>query len=277
MSVGIPGSKCKEKLEELLEFKMPLTVFSAANFKKHLRDLGLDTGDNIILHSRLISFGLVPGGAESVFEALLDVVGETATIVVPTYTFYLSETDVYDPDTTPSENMGVLSEYIRQLSNSVRSACPIHNHSCVGGMASELSLIEGNVSFGPGSDFDWMSKHEFKLVLLGCGFDVAGTQAFHSMTGFDVPYRKWLSLPRKRLGFDGKISQVMVQYYARDAGKHEDISIPKKLLISRNQIKIVSAPSGFSYAMSLEHFRNACDDLLYERPDVFLVRDKQVN
>ena len=258
------------KIRSWLGFKMPLTVFSTENFKKHLLDLGLNKGDNVILHSRIISFGLVPGGAESFYEALIEVIGEAATVVVPTYTFQLSEIDVYDPQLTPSDNMGAVSEYIRQLPISVRSACPIHNHSSVGGMASELSLIEGNVSFGPGSDFDWMSRSDFKLVLLGCGFDIAGTQAFHCMTEFDVSYRNWIGLPRKRRNRDGEISEVLVKYFARDSGAHEDISIPRDLLTARNQIRTVSAPSGFSHAVTLKNFRSACYDLLGESPDAFL-------
>ena len=249
---------------------MSLSVFSKENFKKHLLDLGLVRGDNIILHSRLVSFGLVPGGPESFYEALLEVVGESSLIVVPTYTFQLTGDDIYDPQTTSSDNMGVVSKYLRQLPNAFRSACPIHNHACVGQKAIEISLLEGDFSFGPKSDFDWMSNYDFKLVLLGCGFDIAGTQVFHTMTYFNVPYRRWIKIPRKRRNLDGTVSEISVNYFARDPGFQEDISKPLELLSERNQINIISAPSGFSYAMSLGNFRSTCFDLMDKCPNVFL-------
>ena len=90
------------------------------------------------------------------------------------------------------------------------------------------------------------------------------------MTFFDVPYRRWIKIPRKRRNLDGTVSEISVNYFARDPGFQEDISRPLDLLSERKQINIISAPSGFSYAMSLGNFRSTCFDLMDECPSVFL-------
>lgn len=249
---------------------MPLTIFSNADFVQHFRALGLQNGDDVILHSKLTSFGLVPGGASSPFDALQEVIGKKATIVVPTYCFQLSEKDIYDPMTTPSDNMGVISEYVRKLPNAVRSACPIHNHSAIGDKASQLLQIDGNVSFGPNSDFAWLATHDFKLVLLGCGFFEAGTQAFHAMASSGVPYREWRNSSRKRRNQNGSIEKIKVKYYARNNGELEDITLPKNVLLSSGKIISINAPVGSSHAMRLNDLRSVCDNLLQANPNSFL-------
>ena len=47
--------------------------------------LGLETGDVVFLHSSMKSLGYVEGGATTVLLALMEVVGPTGTVVVPTY------------------------------------------------------------------------------------------------------------------------------------------------------------------------------------------------
>ena len=249
---------------------MPLTAFSNSDFVTHFRALGLKVGDDVILHSKLTSFGLVPGGPQAAFDALQEIIGKSATIVVPTYSFQLSQDDIYDPKTTPSDNMGVISEYVRKLPNAVRSNCPIHNHSAIGDKASQLLQIEGNVSFGPNSDFAWLETHDFKLVLLGCDFSEAGTQAFHAMASWGVPYRGWRTLCRKRRNKNGSTEKIKVYYYTRNNGELEDITVPQNALTSCGQIISIKTPAGVSHAMKLRDYRMVCDSLLQTNPSSFL-------
>jgi len=48
------------------------------------RELGVNHGDTLLLHSSLRSLGWVNGGAEAVILALLDVLGNTGMLMVPT-------------------------------------------------------------------------------------------------------------------------------------------------------------------------------------------------
>lgn len=49
-----------------------------------LREVGLERGDAVMVHTSLKRMGYVCGGAQTVIEALMEVVGENGTIMMPT-------------------------------------------------------------------------------------------------------------------------------------------------------------------------------------------------
>ena len=49
-----------------------------------LREVGLEKGDAVMVHTSLKRMGYVCGGAQTVIEALMEVVGENGTIMMPT-------------------------------------------------------------------------------------------------------------------------------------------------------------------------------------------------
>jgi len=65
--------------------KKPEVRVSKEDIKASLRELRLKEGDMVGVHSSLSSFGYVEGGVDAVFDALLEVVGEEGTVVMPTY------------------------------------------------------------------------------------------------------------------------------------------------------------------------------------------------
>ena len=53
--------------------------------------LGIKQGDTLLVHASLSSLGYVVGGAEALFLALRDIIGEQGTIVVPSQTVEISD------------------------------------------------------------------------------------------------------------------------------------------------------------------------------------------
>ena len=49
-----------------------------------LRGVGLEKGDAVMVQTSLKRMGYVCGGAQTVIEALMEVVGENGTIMMPT-------------------------------------------------------------------------------------------------------------------------------------------------------------------------------------------------
>ena len=49
-----------------------------------LREVGLEKSDVVMVHTSLKRMGYVCGGAQTVIEALMEVVGENGTIMMPT-------------------------------------------------------------------------------------------------------------------------------------------------------------------------------------------------
>ena len=48
-----------------------------------LREVGLNLGDTVMVHTSLKSMGYVCGGAQTVIEALIEAVGQNGTIMMP--------------------------------------------------------------------------------------------------------------------------------------------------------------------------------------------------
>ena len=109
-----------------------------------LKEVGLKNGDTVMVHTSLGKMGYVCGGAQAVIEALMEVVGDSGTIMMPTQSWKNldPETGVhweadqkdwqlirdnwppYDKNLTPTNTMGAVAEMFRQVPGSVRSDHP---------------------------------------------------------------------------------------------------------------------------------------------------------
>lgn len=78
--------------------KKPLTIEGIAN---DLKQLGLKPGMAVIVHSSLSSFGYVVGGSVAIVIALMDVVTDQGTIIMPTHTSDYSDPAVWGNPPVP--------------------------------------------------------------------------------------------------------------------------------------------------------------------------------
>ena len=74
-----------------------MRTVSKKDIVEGLREIGLKEGDIVIVHTSLKSMGYVCGGAQTVIEALIEVVTSEGTIVMPTQSWKNldPETDVH--------------------------------------------------------------------------------------------------------------------------------------------------------------------------------------
>jgi len=108
-----------------------------------LRELGLAAGDTVVVHSALSSFGEVDGGADTVVDALLEVLGAKGTLLVPTFNF---EPGVFDHAATPSI-VGKITEAVRARPNAIRSNHPTHSVTGIGPLTE--TVIEDHEKVDP--------------------------------------------------------------------------------------------------------------------------------
>lgn len=134
--------------------------------KKDLRGLGIKEGNWILLHSSLRSLGYVKGGAETVIDAFMEVVGKEGLCMVPTFTF-TNFIPFFDPENTPSQ-MGLITETLRQRKESVRSLHPRHSVGVIGKEGKKV--VQGHLetgSVGKGSPIDKLAGRGGYILLLG--------------------------------------------------------------------------------------------------------------
>lgn len=135
-----------------------------------LREIGIQPGDSYIVHSSYKSLGEVDGGPEAVIDALIEAVGPTGNLALPTFNYTANIAEPYfDPAIVPCRT-GIIPELGRKRPDAVRSLHPTHSMTVFGPDAAELT--KDHMSFrtvGPGSPIDRLAKMGGKVLLLGVG------------------------------------------------------------------------------------------------------------
>ncbi len=132
--------------------------------KAGLSELGLNAGDLVVVHSSLSSFGKVAGGAETVVNAILEVLGPSGTLIVPTFHF---EPGIFDHENTPSI-VGAITEEARGRRDAIRSHHPTHSVAAIGPLAEAITEdVEKHDPFGRGSALHKALMVGGKILQLG--------------------------------------------------------------------------------------------------------------
>lgn len=142
--------------------------------KKDFVYAGISKGDSILLHSSYKSMGCIEGGIETFVNALLSVIGDTGTLIVPTltYSFVTEEEPVFDHVNTPS-CVGAISEYVRLMDGAKRSINPTHSCAAIG--AKSDFYVSGHENdctpIGENSPIYKLYRERGKIIMLGCSLD----------------------------------------------------------------------------------------------------------
>lgn len=134
--------------------------------------LGLQQGSVVLVHSSLRSLGKVEGGAESVIQALLTVLGEDSTLLMPalSYKTVTPSHPHFNVSETPS-CVGALTEYFRKRDGTLRSIHPTHSVCGVGKLAQEIlaNHINDSTPCGTNSPFHKLPHYNGYVLFIGCG------------------------------------------------------------------------------------------------------------
>jgi aminoglycoside 3-N-acetyltransferase len=136
-----------QRLCEIFAFleKKGLVRFRPYLRKEHitsaLQKLCVARGETALLHSSLSEFGYVAGGADTVIDAVLEVLGNEGTLMLPTFTFSWMGAPPYDKDKTPSI-LGAIPNVFWRRNGVIRSDHPTHSFAAVGKHAAHL--VEGH-------------------------------------------------------------------------------------------------------------------------------------
>ncbi len=112
------------KQAEKLFFRLDKHALVAA-----FREVGIEGGEKLFVHSSMNRMGYIEGGAETVIRALMEAVGAAGSIFMPSFSMtgsmksYLESGRVFDVRNTPSP-MGVVPETFRRWEGVRRSLHP---------------------------------------------------------------------------------------------------------------------------------------------------------
>jgi aminoglycoside 3-N-acetyltransferase len=176
-------------------------VVDLGRLRANLGSLGVRRGQDLLVHCSLRAIGWVDGGPATLLQAIQDVTGPAATIVVSTQTprtsptsrafraatagldqngidDYLAAQSVFDRESTPSHGTGKFAEYVRSKREAKRSGHPQTSFAALGpGAVACTSGHDPDCHLGERSPLRWLYDADAAILLLGVGYAVCS--AFH--------------------------------------------------------------------------------------------------
>jgi aminoglycoside 3-N-acetyltransferase len=157
-----------------------------------LLNAGLTSDMTVIVHSSLSSLGWVCGGSVAVVQALMDVITPDGNIVMPTHSGDFSDPagwgnppvpsewwpiiretmPAFDPQVTPTREMGRIVETFRTWENVIRSSHPQVSFAAWGKDAEKIvSNHSLDYSLGENSPLAHLYNLNAWVLLLGVGYE----------------------------------------------------------------------------------------------------------
>ncbi|NQU42385.1 AAC(3) family N-acetyltransferase [bacterium] len=182
-----------------------------------LRDLGLQEGDKVLLHSSLSSLGRVQGDAETVVDAFLEVLGESGTLVVPTF-----------------GDLGIITHAARKRGEAIRSIHPRASVAAIGRDAAEICRDHWKAELAHGEDTPYTRLAEMGGYVCLLGVDQDRNTTLHSAEELlRLPYLK----PTSPSTFDTPEGEV-TRFWPFFPGPHRDFIRLDRLLRESGKMKI---------------------------------------
>lgn len=140
--------------------------------KEGLRSLGVGPGMKVMVHSSLKSFGHVEGGADTVVDALMELLTPEGTLVMPSFNHEApyEQGEVYDAAHTPTIN-GIIPDTFWRRPGVMRSINPTHPFAAWGKDARRYTEDHQKTSaMGPDSPLGRLMEDGGYCLLLGVGY-----------------------------------------------------------------------------------------------------------
>ncbi len=191
------------------------------------RALHIVPGSTVYVASNVARFG-IPAAVRSLLgsegpEALLRshvdtlraIVGESGTLLMPTFSYSACNDEVFDPRETPSV-VGSLTEFFRHQAGVERSAHPIFSVAGSGPAAERFLHVDNPDCFGANSFFDKLRKANATCLMYGVNMWEGSTYVYHAEQRARVRYRYIKEFNGRVLRSDGEVEVAPVPYFVRN-------------------------------------------------------------
>lgn len=209
------------------------------DIEQGLRQLGLGSGDIVMLHSALSSFGHVEGGAETVVKAFLSVLGERGTLVVPTF-----------------GDLGVITKVVRGDPRAVQSIHPLASVAAIGASAKEICRDHWKAETAHAEGTPYLRIAERGGYVCLAGVDQDRNTALHTAEELlGLPY-----LTDRTLTFmtdEGEVTRTIRRF----PGPHRDFIGLDRTLRERGIIRVGRIGNAVVRLMKCKELIDACLEL----------------
>lgn len=255
---------------------MSAVVVGRSDLVAALRELGVEPGDGIFVHSAMSVFGRIEGGPDGVVDALEEAVGPQGVVAMPSFPLiggtleYLSGDPLFDIRETPSR-MGAVTEAFRRRPGVVRSLHPSHPVAALGPGADDLVKDHelAATPFGDGTPFARMIERGFVQVWLGTGIRIFTLyHSFESMRPGGYPIDVFLPDPTETRCVDAEGRERTVRTLVHDpkvgSQKNARREEMRRRLEARGVLRAVNLGRGEVLAARMPELMDALEILLRE-------------
>lgn len=192
-----------------------------------LKSVGIVEGDTLFIHSNIGFYGRMENVkrpdelCHGFLKALTDVVGETGTVVMPTFSYSFCHGEIYDAKTTPT-TCGMLPEYMRKQEKVIRSNDPNFSIAAVGKLGKYYTENPAHESFGEGSFWERFLKKKGKILCMN--MDCGSTFVHYIEHLNQVPYRYNKAFNGIWIDEDGNKKRDYFVHYVCSMEKPEDVA-----------------------------------------------------
>lgn len=216
----------KKKDKQRKELKQQAERGEVITFGQLVADIqkcGIEAGDSVLVHSSFSKIGFVEGGPKTFIDALLQVIGPSGNLLMPSspnagYQLdYIRNLKEFDVQNDPSR-MGAVTEYFRKLPGVLRSESPTEPVCCLGPKAEWFTSghLGEETPYTKNSPFARLAEANGKILYIGVTLDNAGT-SLHLLEDavadfmFPVYYPEVFHVSVKRV--DGTVIPVSVKVH----------------------------------------------------------------
>ena len=147
-------------------------MLTKAELIEQLRGIRVKEGMDLLVHSSLKRVGPVDGGADTIIDALQEILGPDVTLMMPTVSGNVTPTQpVFHVVHTPS-TVGVLTDVFRKRPGAIRSLHPVHSMAALGPKAQFFTEghLQSNTPWSPDSPYGKLMANNGFLLFLGANF-----------------------------------------------------------------------------------------------------------
>ena len=182
------------------------------------RDLGVQSGDTLLVHSSYKSLGEVDGGPQTVIDALLAVLGSNGTLIMPSFNFDFNKGKPWDVRSTPSQ-MGILTEFVRKDPRAKRVFHPFYSFAIIGKHAEMLGSLRYKSAYERDSVFGKLRDLDGKIMVIGLSYNNSMTFFHHIEQMEGVDYRFLKQFTGEVTDWDGTTKVDTFEMFVRDIDK----------------------------------------------------------
>lgn len=189
-------------------------------YENFVNQLNIKNGDRIWLSSELIQLILqfkakgIRFDASALLNAFQHTIGESGTLMLPTFSFEFSNNQYYDINKTKGTT-GALGNIALQREDFRRTQHPMHSFAVWGKDQKKLISMKNKHSFGFDSPFGYCVSNHVKQIILGTDYVHAMTFIHYAEVVCNVPYRFTKNFTGTYLTEEGIEEQRTYDYAAR--------------------------------------------------------------